>query len=222
MGQRLVINLKNEEETIANVYYHWSGYTDSAIDLTSTIIRGLEKYSDIADVTFRAVKAIAETGAGFNDDAISEAREMFVGIDLPVCNDRNNGLIEVTSDGIDESIGCAEGIVSIYMDDQTVDFGDFMDAECDNVDYLAKELLNMNLNIIKERIDDINDRMGDNGSMISCEDFEELAFELCKNAAPKWDGSMEEIEFERWEEFAKFIGAAPCWKCDDGFFEKIA
>lgn len=221
MGQRLVINLKNEEETIANVYYHWGGYTSSAIDLTSTIIRGLKKYSDIADVTFRAVKAIAETGAGFNDDAMHGAKEMFVGVDIPVCNDRNNGLLEVTKNGIDCNMDCAESIVSIYMDDQTVFFDVFADAEYDNIDYMTKELLNIDLNIIREKISDINDSMGDNASMVSCEDFERLAFELCEKAAPKWDGSMDEIDFDKWEEFAKFISSTPCWTCDDGFLNKI-
>ena len=37
MGQRLVIHIFNNEEELANAYYHWSAYTDSSIITTLQI-----------------------------------------------------------------------------------------------------------------------------------------------------------------------------------------
>lgn len=42
MGQRLVIDINKEGETIANVYYHWDGYTQSSF----------ERIADLRDMIF--------------------------------------------------------------------------------------------------------------------------------------------------------------------------
>lgn len=38
MGQRLNIEIVNGDTCLANAYYHWSGYTLSACDLTMKIL----------------------------------------------------------------------------------------------------------------------------------------------------------------------------------------
>jgi len=42
MGQRLNIEIISNGKCLANAYYHWSAYSDSAIDLAIKIVRKYE------------------------------------------------------------------------------------------------------------------------------------------------------------------------------------
>lgn len=39
MGQRLNIEIVKNGEVLANSYYHWSGFSDCAVNLTEKIIK---------------------------------------------------------------------------------------------------------------------------------------------------------------------------------------
>lgn len=135
MGQRLVINIKRDEEIIANGYYHWSAYTGSALELGKQILVELaaskEKFdSDIA----LAYHLLKHTGAKLNQEEelnlrkdpslYPEIRDYF----FSECEsykelvDRTEGLISVTPKGIASSEEWAEGDVSIDLDDDTMLF----------------------------------------------------------------------------------------------------
>ena len=118
MGQRLVIQITDHGEPIASAYYHWSAYTGSAAELTNDVLDWL----DDADKSFtnkqKAVWALYKTGARFNP--IEESRLLEHGIknyysfafdDKTV--DRNNGLICVTEEGMQEHLNWEEGHVDI-------------------------------------------------------------------------------------------------------------
>ena len=67
MGQRLNIQFEDNTGVLANAYYHWSGYTSSAMLLTNQIIS-----SDLIDDTsisnkVKAVKLLELTGAGLTE-----------------------------------------------------------------------------------------------------------------------------------------------------------
>lgn len=42
MGQRLNIEIKENNKVLANSYYHWSGYTSSALLLTEKILDAIK------------------------------------------------------------------------------------------------------------------------------------------------------------------------------------
>ena len=72
MGQRLNIQFENNTGVLANAYYHWSGYTSSAMLLTNKIIS-----SDLIDDTsisnkVKAVKLLELTGAGLTRDELND------------------------------------------------------------------------------------------------------------------------------------------------------
>jgi len=60
MGQRLCINFNKNNETIAAVYYHWGGYSTSALShlnyLYETVI--LPGYTDIDEFKLKLVRAL--------------------------------------------------------------------------------------------------------------------------------------------------------------------
>ena len=119
MGQRLNIQLEDNTGVLANAYYHWSGYTSSAMLLTNKIIS-----SDLIDDTsisnkVKAVKLLELTGAGltrdeFNDDFPSHLYKE--------SNDRTSGLIAISKKGIEETQSWEEARVTIDLDTQQIYF----------------------------------------------------------------------------------------------------
>lgn len=43
MGQRLVVSFRREGRTVVNAYFHWSAYTDSALEITLDLIDALNE-----------------------------------------------------------------------------------------------------------------------------------------------------------------------------------
>ncbi|MBR6688789.1 MAG: hypothetical protein IKL68_02095 [Clostridia bacterium] len=102
MGQRLNIEIVKNGGVLANSYYHWSGYSNSAVDLTIKIIEAfdyvkrckVEEYIKNQDLLF-AIRLLETTGAGLND--IEGTRKVLedqtMNLKLQPCKDRNEGII---------------------------------------------------------------------------------------------------------------------------------
>ena len=131
MGQRLNIQYEDNTGVLANAYYHWSGYTSSAMFLTNEIIS-----SDLIDDTsisnkVKAVKLLELTGAGltrdeFNDDFPSHLYK--------ASKDRTNGLIAISKEGIEETQSWEEARVTINLDTQQIHFDIYWDVNIEEYD----------------------------------------------------------------------------------------
>lgn len=125
MGQRLNIEIVNGETSLANSYYHWSGYTDSALSLTKKIINAYYQSIDIVGLIM-AVRLLEETDAGINEEErklIDEKYpEKFGRIPFKRCVDRNSGLIAVTEEGKEATRKWEEGRVTIDLASETFIF----------------------------------------------------------------------------------------------------
>lgn len=131
MGQRLNIQFENNTGVLANAYYHWSGYTSSAMLLTNKIIS-----SDLIDDTsisnkIKAVKLLELTGAGltrdeFNDDFPSHLYKESKG--------RNEGLIAISKEGIEETQSWEEARVTINLDTNKINFRVYWESNSDDYD----------------------------------------------------------------------------------------
>ena len=51
MGQRLVVNIVKGKHIIANAYFHWSGYTETAIEITKGVIANIQGIPNIKNKT---------------------------------------------------------------------------------------------------------------------------------------------------------------------------
>lgn len=135
MGQRLNIEIASQGKTLANAYYHWSGYTSSALELAERIVHdyfgtfGLYRvyhHKDISDMEI-AIRLLTMTGAGFPPDEINriEASDIYNEyLDLIVKSlDRNAGLIAITEKGIEQTRRWEEARVTIDINTMMVDFG---------------------------------------------------------------------------------------------------
>ena len=131
MGQRLNIQFEDNTGVLANAYYHWSGYTSSAMLLTNKIIS-----SDLIDDTsisnkVKAVKLLELTGAGltrdeFNDDFPSHLYKE--------SKDRSEGLIAISKEGIEETQSWEEARVTIDLDTNEINFRVYWDVNIDDYD----------------------------------------------------------------------------------------
>lgn len=156
MGQRLNIEIVKNGKVLANSYYHWSGYSNTAVNLTEEIINYydyVKKYQlddtcNDKDILF-AIRLLEKTGAGIYD--IEKARGILENhnIKLNVCKGRNEGIIEITQKGINENRSWEEARVSIDIEKQIIDFNVFDEYE-------LKELLEDYNEMTREDIKDIN------------------------------------------------------------------
>lgn len=146
MGQRLNIEIINgdSEAPLANCYYHWSAYTGSALRLTKQIIDAYFDSEAIVGVKM-AVDLLEQTGGGVNDEEranIEKQPDKFSHIVFKSATNRNNGLISVTENGINETRKWEEGRVTIDLDTETFKFDvswydspeDFFAEYCDESD----------------------------------------------------------------------------------------
>lgn len=104
---------------LANAYYHWSGYTSSALFLTDEILKNIDNVNFDNDVV-RAVKLLEVTGAGLASSGIEILGEDIKNINFKKAIDRNEGLIAISENGIKDTQYWEEARVEIHLDTQNV------------------------------------------------------------------------------------------------------
>lgn len=119
MGQRLNIEIRKEDKVLANAYYHWSGYTSSALVLTDEILKNIDNVNFDNEVV-RAVKLLEVTGAGLTSSGIEILNEDMKNIDFEKATSRNEGLITISEKGIKETQFWQEARVEIHLDVQNI------------------------------------------------------------------------------------------------------
>lgn len=131
MGQRLNIEIVKSGEVLANSYYHWDGFSNVGINLAIKIINNfdyikkykVEDYIENKDLLF-AIRLLEETGAGISN--IDNARRLLDdktnNLKLKKCEGRNEGIIGIAKEDIEETRYWEEGRVSIDIEKKIIDF----------------------------------------------------------------------------------------------------
>lgn len=131
MGQRLNIEIVKNGEVLANSYYHWAAYSEVAIDLAIQIINKyeyikkykIEDYIKDKDLLF-AIRLLEETGAGVCD--VEKTRKILNdetnNLKLEKCKGRNEGIIGITIEDIEETRAWEEERLTIDIETKTIDF----------------------------------------------------------------------------------------------------
>ena len=151
MGQRLVIKMMdNSEENdglLATGYYHWSGYTSSSFSLLKEIVEEYleneEEYNKDSfndhrtNNLFKAIRLLENSGAGLTDD-LQKAKDIFNGCDFKESSSRNEGLIDISKEGMNDALFWAEALIEINLDEETISFQAF--SYWDLPDYYNEEI----------------------------------------------------------------------------------
>ena len=159
MGQRLVVSLIENEETIAVVYYHWSAYFQSTIyelrDLCKDILKAKGEGKDILPAVLDGLEAKGG-GIGFSPDNLLEAAKRFPARANREDVSRNNGLMFLGEKEIKDTLAMAEGTAKIYLDTGEVS------NDVDHCDYIPWELGDgfVELHSVRIHVDPFDMNMG--------------------------------------------------------------
>lgn len=153
MGQRLTIRIyqnKEQEKSIATLYYHWSAYTESALEELKTFYNNYRRYFKIQQIEqrllqlhptpFEAVKqyneldnivtsiyqAVIETGGGYASDEAENAINLYPALNTYYKPNhsvhRNNGLVAFTEERQNKLYYWSNGDIKLYLDEQEFQF----------------------------------------------------------------------------------------------------
>lgn len=155
MGQRLNIEIKKDSKVLANAYYHWSAYTSSALQMLGGILSGIDEVESSSDIEL-AVRLLELTGAGVTGrerDLIQKSSlNNVINFAIQPAVDRNEGLLAVTEEGIQETREWEEGRVTVDIGTRTFSFNvlweedeetfraDYSDEEYEELDWVESGL----------------------------------------------------------------------------------
>lgn len=168
MGQRLNIEIVKNGRVLANSYYHWSGFSNSAINLVIQIIQNyeyikkynVEKYIKNQDLLL-AIRLLEETGAGLNNTDIARniLKDETMNLKLKECQGRNEGIIGIIQEDIEETRAWEEGRVSIDIENKKIDFDvieEYTLEELKNDYYDEEEMKELNIKKIDKNFKNIS------------------------------------------------------------------
>lgn len=122
MGQRLNLEITYKGECVANAYYHWSGFSDSALNTILDACCAYEKdfAVDKESATILAVLMLEATGAGLKKKEIPVYQELCPSDDFEhqAGIDGYYGWICVSEKGMGETRCCAESDSTIEISDK--------------------------------------------------------------------------------------------------------
>lgn len=155
MGQRLVVEIKNNAETFCTVYFHWSGYCRYAVSLTAQIadaIAHTHNQADVAVVQKAVLHWVDQNGGGVRgtEEDVDAIRALDPEFNVFAHDyDRDHGLISITDVGMRSQLGWAEYLTTINVEANTCDLGvgeecwpkdaddeDWFRYECDQPDFV--------------------------------------------------------------------------------------
>lgn len=107
MGQRLVITVRKEQEDIAKIYFHWSGYSVSALQETRSLLEAIDtNEEDIKKLQLNIIRACESMGGGIDGGAGSEefsyVCNMFPNVNFKGDPSRDFGLVALSERGMSE------------------------------------------------------------------------------------------------------------------------
>ena len=111
MGQRLCLEIRSEEGYDFNIYFHWSGFTESTFIICSDLIKsGAKSFSEL-------IKYFDDLGVYVSDKENEETKRMLKKIDFELKikePNRNDGLLSLEPIGKEQTRYWKES--SVFLD----------------------------------------------------------------------------------------------------------
>lgn len=126
MGQRMVLTVKQNNEDVCKIYYHWSAYTYSALRETKEIIGCIYNHEDetLKEMKLRIIKFLEDNGGGIKGDEseFEYIQKMYPNETFKRDGyNRSNGLIALSEEGMKDLQSWSEGDIVIDLDDDRVE-----------------------------------------------------------------------------------------------------
>jgi hypothetical protein len=203
MGQRLTIRIyqnKEQEKSIATLYYHWSAYTESALEELKTFYNNyrhyfkiqqigqkllqhhptpfedVKQYNELDNIVTSIYQAVIETGGGYASDEAENAINLYPALNTYYNPNhsvhRNNGLVAFTEEEQNGLYSWSEGNINLYLDEQEFQFNVYSSYDMDDLREYLDDLIGQWFKFNTENIDKITD---------------EQIIDYCTNNLPKFD-----------------------------------
>ena len=130
MGQRLVVTIERNDNTLAKLYFHWSAYTGDALYVTRDIVHCIYNHKDETDreMLLRLIHFCEKRGGGIDGGEGSNAWK-YITTTYPGEKfksegiSRSDGLIAIDEDSMEEMQSYSEGDVYINLNEDMINFG---------------------------------------------------------------------------------------------------
>lgn len=121
MGQRLVITVRKKQEDIAKIYFHWSGYSVSALEETRYLLEYIDtNEEDIKKLQLHIIRACESIGGGIDGGAGSEefsyVCDMFPNVSFKENPNRNYGLVALSENDMEKIQRWSNGNIVLDLD----------------------------------------------------------------------------------------------------------
>jgi len=127
MGQRLIVNIINQQGILTSGYYHWSGYTLPSVRKTLELIDELEE-DDPKGASFTkldAIRLLESTGAGLTQEEKKVAQTKYPDESFADAVDRTRGLIKISEEEIERNDSLMEELVTVNVETERILFDVF-------------------------------------------------------------------------------------------------
>lgn len=128
MGQILNIEIKENGITLANAYYHWSGYTSDSLDLLKQIMENVHNIKQEDSVLY-AIRLLEKTGALLKPEELESAQRKYKEESFRVASNRNDGFISITEKCMQETRTWDEERLEIFIDEEFINFSVFSSSD---------------------------------------------------------------------------------------------
>mgnify|MGYP003470478795 FL=1 len=121
MGQRLVITVRKEQEKKEKIYFHWSGYSVSALEETRSLLKDIDtKEENIKKLQLNIIRACESMGGGIDGGAGSEefsyVCNIFPNVSFKEDPNRNCGLVALSENDMEKIQLWSNGNIVIDLD----------------------------------------------------------------------------------------------------------
>lgn len=186
MGQRLVIEIKDGDTVLANAYYHWSGYTETSLNLLNEVMnKGIFNNDKKLPIKFSkgdeqlyAIKLLETTGAKILEEDLKIATLKFPMNEFETSNNKTDGLIAFSEKNINKNMDSAEAIISIDLKSRRIDLGGIYNYEdLDELQEMANEdeedlnIAIIDFNITEISFEDFKNRFEDIKKLIENHEY---------------------------------------------------
>lgn len=121
MGQRLVVTVQSEGKDICKIYYHWSAYSLSSLLEVRDLIPAL---MEEGDTVLNITRFLESRGGGIDNGTQGSEykafKDRYPSEEFSNNVDRNEGLIAITEDGMEDLQRWSEGDIFINLDDEMI------------------------------------------------------------------------------------------------------
>lgn len=169
MGERLLVRIFKNDKRIANIYYHWSGYSISSIEETKRIIEYVKEKENSSEIIEALVLCVNSNRSEFFGRVnigtllpkdISYYNKIYKKkYRLPKNASRNNGLLAITEEGMNDLETWYETLVDVYLDTNEIDFSNIISVADDDIILEIGEKTwkyNLGIDLSKTKFDEIN------------------------------------------------------------------